>query len=88
MQIDVFQVDSILAENCMRRQDLADAAGMSKANLSAILNRGSATTKNVGRIAKGLGVAIDKITINERGLNSGSGYSVSGSSRTNSTPGG
>lgn len=65
MNISESRIDNLLAANSMRRKDLAEKAGVSSSNLSTILRRGSCTSLTAGRIAKGLGVPVEQITVTE-----------------------
>lgn len=61
MELNTRRVDVLLAERGMKRKNLAESAGLSKSNLSAVLNRGTCTTSTAGKIAQGLGVPVTEI---------------------------
>ena len=56
MQIDSNRVVCTLAEKQMNRATLANAAGLTRSQLSIILKRGTATEITIGKIAAGLGI--------------------------------
>lgn len=56
MQIDTNRVVCTLAEKQMTRATLANAAGLTRSQLSTILKRGTATEITIGRIAASLDI--------------------------------
>lgn len=65
MQIDTNRVVCTLAEKQMTRATLADAAGLTRSQLSTILKRGTATEITIGKIATGLGVTAEALMVQE-----------------------
>lgn len=65
MKIDSFKVKLLMIENEMSYYDLAEKTGISRANLSRIISRKSATIRNVGKISKALGVPASEIAVRE-----------------------
>lgn len=65
MTIDKNKVLLLLAEKGMTKADLAANCGISRQSLSTITTRGTASPRNVGRLAAGLGVSVADI-IEER----------------------
>ena len=65
MKIDTFKIKMILAEAEMTRADLAAKCGISRQNISTILTRGTCALKSVGKIAKGLGIPVSDIVIED-----------------------
>lgn len=88
MKLNTDRVDMYLAKKQLRRKDLSALSGLSKSNLSTILRRGTCTTLTAGRIASGLGVAVEEIVVPEEG---GGGRNArgtgAGSDRVDSSPG-
>lgn len=56
MRINSNRVVSTLAEKQMNRATLANAAGLTRSQLSTILKRGTATEITIGKIAAGLDI--------------------------------
>lgn len=61
MKLKAWKIKLLLAEQELRQSELAEKAGMSRQNLSTILNRGTCSPANAGRIAKALGVDVTEI---------------------------
>ena len=66
MQIDSRRIVCTLAEKQMNRADLANAAGLTRSQLSIILKRGTATEMTIGKIAAGLGIPPAMIIVQDR----------------------
>ncbi len=65
MTINTVIIKLLLAELGMTQADLADKIGLSRQSVSTILTRGTASPKNIGKLAAGLGVR-PKDIIDER----------------------
>ena len=65
MQIESQKISCTLAAKQMNRATLANAAGLSRSQLSIILKRGTATEMTIGKIAAGLGVSPEMIMLKE-----------------------
>ncbi len=61
MKISRDKIDIIRAKNCMTVSELAEAYGVSRARMSAILARREATAVCAGRLAKALKVDVTDI---------------------------
>ncbi|MGN0525188.1 helix-turn-helix domain-containing protein [Eubacterium sp.] len=61
MFINAIVVRSMIAEQGVSLSDFAKKVNISKQGLSAILSRGSCSTVNAGKIAKGLEVSVQQI---------------------------
>jgi DNA-binding Xre family transcriptional regulator len=66
MQINSQKIVCTLAEKQMNRADLANAAGMTRSQLSTILKRGTATEISIGKIAAGLGISPALIMVRDQ----------------------
>ena len=51
----------MLAEKGMTQAILAEKSGISRQSINVIIRRGTCAPKNVGKIAKGLGVPVSDI---------------------------
>lgn len=73
MRLNIDAIDLILARKVMSKSDLARRCGISKQNVSTILNRGFCGPKTAGKIACGLDVDVSEITDigNDRRLSNG-----------------
>lgn len=68
MRIDRYKIDIDLAKSGMSGyKEFAKKIGLPARTLSVILSRGSCKNVNVGKIAKGLGVSVEKIAKKESG---------------------
>lgn len=65
MNINKAAVDLELARRIWNKTRLAQEAGITRQQLSVILNRGKCSTVNAGRIASALEVDVSKITEGE-----------------------
>ena len=65
MKINSLKIRCIMAYKSLSVSSLAEICGMSRQGLSTILSRGSGTTVTVGKIARGLGVAVEEIIVKE-----------------------
>ena len=61
MNINVIKIETILAERCMTKKDLAGECGISRQNISTIVRRGTCEPKTAGKLAAGLGVPVTDI---------------------------
>lgn len=61
MNFDSYKVLLLLAENEMKKGDLADKINVSSSYLNVILKRGSANTATLGRMARALGVSVREL---------------------------
>lgn len=61
MVINVVRIETMLAEQCMTKTELAMKCGISRQNVSTIIRRGSCEPKTAGKLAEGLGVCISDI---------------------------
>lgn len=65
MTINTTKIETMLAERGLTRKALAENCGISPQNVSTIITRGTASPRNVGRLAAGLGISVAEI-IEER----------------------
>lgn len=65
MKINAHKIKLILAECEMTRADLAEKCGISRQSISTILTRGTCELKTAGKLAKGLGVPLSEIVVEE-----------------------
>lgn len=65
MKINTIKINMILAEREMTRAQLAQLAGVSRLNISTILNRGTCEPRTIGKLAKGLGIPVEEIAEEE-----------------------
>lgn len=61
MRIDKNKISFVMAERDMLQKDLAEEAGMSRGNLSAIINGKNCQARTVFRIARALNVDVTEI---------------------------
>lgn len=61
MRIDVHKIEIILAEQGITKTALAEDSGLSRQNISAILQRGTCEPRTAGKLANGLGVPLSEI---------------------------
>lgn len=61
MTINSKRIETLLAEQGMNKADLAAKTGISRQSISTITTRGTASPRNVGRLAAGLGVSVTEI---------------------------
>ncbi len=61
MEVSRKKIDLQLARKCWTVQNLADAYGVSRARMNAILNQRRLSVLSVGRLAKALGVEPEAI---------------------------
>ena len=73
MILNKTRIEMLLAERCMKKAALAEKSGISSANISSILRREKCQPHTVGKLAKGLGVAVEEIIVPEQcgGVNNG-----------------
>lgn len=65
MTINSQRIETLLAERGMSKADLAAKTGISRQSISTITTRGTASPRNVGRLAAGLGVSVADIITKE-----------------------
>lgn len=61
MQIQSKKIRVLMARSGLTQSKLSDMSGISRQSISTILNRGSCSPKNAGKLAEALGV--DVLTI-------------------------
>lgn len=61
MKLKKAKVLLVMAERNMYQKDLAEAAGMSRGNLSTLINGKNCQSRTAFRIAKALGVSAEEI---------------------------
>lgn len=61
MKVNKIKISVLMAQKKMRQQDLADKAGMSRGNLSTIINGKTCRPVTVIRLADALGVDVTEI---------------------------
>lgn len=66
MKISKKKVSFIMAEKDMFQKDLAESAGMSRGNLSVILNGKNCQPKTILKIANALNVKVEAILEDEK----------------------
>ena len=73
MILNKTRIEMLLAERCMTKAALGEKSGISSANISSILRRKNCQPHTVGKLAKGLGVAVEEIIVPEQcgGVNNG-----------------
>lgn len=65
MIIDTAKVEILMAEQGLNQKELGERCGMPRQNISAIIRRGKAEPKTVGKLAGGLGVAVKELIAQE-----------------------
>lgn len=65
MKLNSFVIETMLAERGMTKAELAYKSGFSRQNLSTIIHRGTCEPKTAGKLARGLGVPLEKIVVRE-----------------------
>lgn len=61
MRIDAQKIEIILAQQGITKTMLAKSCGLSRQNISTILQRGTCEPRTAGKLANGLGVPLSKI---------------------------
>lgn len=61
MRIDAQKIEIILAQQGITKALLAKNCGLSRQNISTILQRGTCEPRTAGKLANGLGVPLSKI---------------------------
>lgn len=61
MRIDKNKISFVMAERDMLQKDLAEEAGMSRGNLSTLINGKNCQARTIFRIAKALNVDVTEI---------------------------
>ena len=65
MKINTGRLFKILAERDMTRKSLAEASGISRQAVSTIMERGTCEPRTAGKLARGLGVQLEDIILEE-----------------------
>lgn len=65
MKINISNVEFIMAMKGLKSYQVAEKAGMSRQAFSTVKQRGTCTPRTVAKIAKGLGVEVEKIIVKE-----------------------
>lgn len=61
MKIRRDKINILLAEQGMTKAELAAITGVSRQNISTIINRGTCEPRTAGKLADGLGVPVSEI---------------------------
>lgn len=61
IRINKYKISFIMAERDMMQKDLAELAGMSRGNLSTLINGKNCQLRTAFKIAKALGVGVEEI---------------------------
>ena len=61
MRIKARKVEAMLARDCVTRTEVSKRSGISRQSVSCILQRGTCSTVNAGRLARALGVDVTEI---------------------------
>lgn len=61
MKIDKVKIETILADQGKTKTELSTVCGLSRQNVSTIINRGTCEPKTAGKLAAGLGVPVSEI---------------------------
>lgn len=61
MKIDMSKIEVILAQQGITKTTLAERCGLSRQNVSTILQRGTCEPRTAGKLANGLGVPLSEI---------------------------
>lgn len=61
MRLDAFQIELQMAEQELTQKRLAELCNVSARNVSIIMRRGTCEPKTAGKLAKALGVPVEKI---------------------------
>lgn len=61
IRINKYKISFIMAERDMMQKDLAGLAGMSRGNLSTLINGKNCQLRTAFKIAKALGVGVEEI---------------------------
>ena len=65
MTINIFSIETLMAEQGLTKKALAEKSGMSAQNVSTIIRRGTCEPVTAGKLAAGLGVPVADILRNE-----------------------
>lgn len=65
MTLDIFKLETILADRGMTKAALAIQCGVSRQSISTIVRRGTCEPRTAGKLAAGLGVGVAEITKKE-----------------------
>lgn len=65
MMLNVFKLETILAERGMTKAMLSRKCGVSRQNISTIVRRGTCEPRTAGKLAAGLGVSVAEIARKE-----------------------
>lgn len=63
MTINTLKIDLLKAEHGLTNTALAERSGISRQSISTILQRGTCSPINAGRLARGLGVPVTDIIV-------------------------
>ena len=61
MRINARKVEAMLARDSLTRTEVSKRSGISRQSVSCILQRGTCSTVNAGRLARALGVDVTEI---------------------------
>lgn len=61
VKLNVRRIKIILAEREMTMAALSESCGISRQNVSFIIQRGACQPKTAGRLARGLGVPVEEV---------------------------
>lgn len=67
MVINSVKIEMLLAEQGMTKKALSEVCGISAQNISTIVRRGTCEPRTAGKLAMGLGVTIEDISMKEGG---------------------
>ncbi len=65
MRISKYKISFIMAKKDLMQKDLAELAGMSRGNLSTLINGKNCQPRTAFRIAKALNVSVEEILDNK-----------------------
>lgn len=66
MRIDTNRINYLKVENGYNNADISNLTGISRPWLSTIFNRGYARPQTIHKLAKGLGVKVEDIVLQEK----------------------
>lgn len=67
MFLNTTRIEILLAEQCRTKTQLGIICGIPGSRISTILKHGTCQPRTVGKLAKGLGVAVEEIIIFKNG---------------------
>ena len=65
MKLNIARIKLLMAEKALTAKDIAENCGMSRQNVSNIIRRGMCTPRTAGKLARGLGVPVKDIIMEE-----------------------